>query len=590
MNVFSIFRDHIISALHDLATDGIIPKNVLLDAVTAEPPRDSSHGDISTNAAMVLAKSAGMKPQDLARVISDRIQDVSGVDQVSIAGPGFINIRLCRSVWYDVLRQALRAGASFGDSDLGSGHAVNVEYVSANPTGPMHVGHARGACVGDALANLLQKAGYEVTKEYYVNDAGGQIDVLATALYGRYLVACGAIGQDEFDRRLVAKEIQYGGEYLADTAQALKEQDGDRWVHAPEQEWRPALRAFGIDRMMRLIRDDLSALGVCPDIFSSEKVIVDARRVEEMEKELISRDLVYVGVLQPPKGKMPDDWEPRPQTLFRSTRYGDDVDRPLKKSDGSWTYFAGDIAYHYDKYQRGFLKMIDIFGADHGGYVKRMQAAVQAISDGKASLDIKICQLVKLMDEGEPVKMSKRAGTFITLRDLIERVGKDVVRFIMLSRKNDIPLDFDYAKVTEQSRDNPVFYVQYAHARASSVRRHFSTLFPDVDLSASALAGTDLSLLSDPDEMILIRLLGGWPRLVESAAEAGEPHRITYFLGEVAAGFHALWNKGREHTHLRFLDPDNPQISMARLALVQGVMTVLASGLAVIGVEPAEEM
>ncbi|NKD86984.1 arginine--tRNA ligase [Haematospirillum sp. 15-248] len=590
MNVFSVFRDRIVSVLDKLTAEGTLPGGVSFNAVTAEPPRDPSHGDVSTNAAMVLAKAAGMKPLDLAAVIADRLSAVEAVGHVSIAGPGFINIRIEPALWHDVLRCALREGTAFGDSRIGGGHAVNVEYVSANPTGPMHVGHARGACVGDALANLLKKAGYNVAKEYYVNDAGAQIDVLATALYWRYLVACGAVDQAEFDQRLATKEIQYGGGYLIETAQALKERDGTRWVDVPETEWRPILRDFGIESMMQMIRGDLAALGVHPDVFSSEKTIVEARRVEAAEKDLAARDLVYVGVLEPPKGKTPDDWEPRPQTLFRSTTYGDDVDRPLKKSDGSWTYFAGDIAYHYDKYQRGFLKMIDVFGADHGGYVKRMQAAVHAMSDGKASLDVKICQLVKLMDKGEPVKMSKRAGTFVTLRDLIERVGKDVVRFIMLSRKNDVPLDFDYAKVTEQSRDNPVFYVQYAHARASSVRRHFATVFSGVDVSATALAEADLSQLSDPDEMAVIRLIGGWPRVVESAAEAGEPHRITYFLGDVAAGFHALWNKGREHTHLRFLDPDNQPLSVARLALVQGVMTVLASGLAVIGVEPAEEM
>lgn len=590
MNLFTLFHSHVLSVLDGLVAAGTLPAGLKTSAVAVEPPRDPSHGDISTNAAMVLAKAAGLKPRDLADHIAAGLKAIDGVTAVDIAGPGFINLRLSFGLWADVLRHALRSGPAFGSSEMGKGIKVNVEYVSANPTGPMHVGHARGACVGDALANLLAKAGYDVAKEYYVNDAGAQVDVLAHALRARYLVACGAISQDEFDRQLAAKEIQYGGEYLIEAAETLKGRDGDRWVDAVEEDWLPALREFGIAEMMAMIRQDLDMLGVKHDVFTSELGLVKAGEVGRAKELLENKGLLYVGVLEPPKGKTPEDWEPRPQTLFKATDFGDDVDRPLMKSDGSWTYFASDIAYHADKYRRGFTQMIDVLGADHGGYVKRMQAAVRALSDSEAELDVKLCQLVKLLDNGEPVKMSKRAGTFVTLREVVDRVGKDVVRFIMLSRKNDMALEFDYAKVTEQSKDNPVFYVQYAYARIQSVKRHFATAMAGTDLSPSALAGVDLSLLADPDEQALVKQIACWPRLIEGAAEVHEPHRVAFALTELAGSFHALWNKGRENADLRFLITENKDLSLARLALLEGVATVIASGLDVLGVVPVEEM
>ncbi|GAB3455227.1 arginine--tRNA ligase [Insolitispirillum peregrinum] len=592
MNIYNEFKTLIVQALAALAADGAIPAGLDTSKITVEPPRDPAHGDMATNAAMVLCKAAGMKPRDLADQLAAKLMALDGVDSAEPAGPGFLNLRIARGLWDRALCSALQAGASYGDSQMGGGEKVNVEYVSANPTGPMHVGHGRGAVFGDALAALLAKAGYAVTKEYYVNDAGAQVDVLARALHGRYLVACGAISQAEFDRRLQAKEYQYGGDYLVETAEILKSRDGDRWVAADEAEWLPALRAFGISEMMVLIKRDLLALGVEHNVFTSELGLVQAGQVAKAKEALEVQGLIYTGVLEPPKGKLPDDWEPRPQTLFRASQFGDEVDRPLQKSDGSWTYFASDIAYHHDKYVRGFNQMIDVFGADHGGYVKRMQAAVKALSAGTAHLDVKLCQLVKLMDNGEPVKMSKRAGTFITLREVIDHpgIGKDVFRFIMLTRKNDAPLEFDYAKVTEQSKDNPVFYVQYAHARACSVQRNFIEAFPDADVSAEALAGADLSLLADDDEVGLMKLIAAWPRAVEQAAESHEPHRLAYFLHDVASAFHALWNKGREHTHLRFVEAGNLPLSRARLALVWGMVTVIASGLSVFGVEAKKEM
>jgi arginyl-tRNA synthetase len=466
---------------------------------------------------------------------------------------------------------------------IGGGEHVNVEFVSANPTGPMHVGHGRGAVVGDALAGLLAKAGFEVQREYYINDAGAQVDILARSAYLRYREALreetGPI-PDGF----------YPGEYLIETGRALAERDRRKWLGRPEAEWLGPIRDFAVERMMALIRADLAALGVNHDRFVSERDLVEKGAINECLASLEQRGLIYTGVLEAPKGKLPDDWEAREQTLFRATRFGDDVDRPLKKSDGSWTYFAADIAYHRDKFRRGFNNLIDVWGADHSGYVKRMQAAVRAMTDGAAALDVKICQLVNLSDRGVPVRMSKRAGTFITLREVVDEVGKDAFRFIMLTRKNDQALDFDFAKVTEQSKDNPIFYVQYAHARAASVMRHAAEQFPDDDLSDAALSEAPLDRLSDPSEIALIRLLAGWPRLVESAAEAHEPHRIAFYLQEVAAQFHVLWNKGKDEATLRFILASEPELTRARLALVRGVAIVIASGLAVFGVEPVQEM
>ncbi len=589
MNLFKTFKNDIDAALAQLVADGLLPQGIDTSKVTAEPPREESHGDVATNAAMVLSKAAGKKPRDIADSLAVELRKHPAVVAVEVAGPGFINLRLAESFWYERLADILVAGAAWGDGER-TGRRVNVEYVSANPTGPMHVGHARGAVVGDALASLLAKSGVDVTREYYINDAGAQVDVLAQSLRGRYLVEMGKITQADFERMREEGVVQYGGEYVRDCALALIARDGDRWADAEEAEWLAPFRDFAIDHMMGMIREDLAALGVKHDVFTSERDLVRSGKVDAALKFLEERDEVYTGVLEPPKGKTPDDWEPRPQVLFRATRFGDDVDRPLKKSDGSFTYFASDIAYHQDKYLRGFADMIDIWGADHGGYVKRMQAAVKAISEGGGGLDVKLCQMVNLLKGGQPYKMSKRAGTFVTLRDLVDAVGKDVVRFIMLTRKNDAQLDFDLDKVLEQSRDNPVFYVQYAHARCHSVLRHAAEMWPDVDISGAALAKVSLSRLTDPAELSLIKLMAGWPRLIESAAEAHEPHRVAFYLNDVAAGFHGLWNKGKDDTSLRFLQEDDREVSLARLALLRAVADVIASGLAVFGVEPKEEM
>ncbi len=583
MNIFNSFRDDILRLLEEMAQGGALSSGLDTTRVTVEPPRDPAHGDLSTNAAMVLAKPAGRSPRELAEALRARLAGHRHVVAAEIAGPGFINLRLEDAVWRDRIVDILKAGTDYGSSTAGGGRKVNVEYVSANPTGPLHVAHARGAVIGDALAALLQKAGYDVTREYYINDAGAQVDVLARSAHLRYREALG----DEIG---TIPEGLYPGDYLKDVGKALADRDGTRWRDKPESEWLAPVRDFTIDLMMSRVREDLLSLGIHQDVFSSERAMVASGGVEAALKVLEERGLIYVGVLEPPKGKTPEDWEPRPQTLFRATEFGDDVDRPLKKSDGSWTYFAADIAYHYDKFRRGFPVMIDVWGADHSGYVKRMQAAVTAITEGKGALDVKICQLVKLMREGEPVKMSKRAGTFVTLAEVVEEVGKDVVRFIMLTRKNDAPLDFDLAKVLEQSRDNPVFYVQYAHARCRSVLRHAEAELGAVAVTPRSLAEAPLDRLDDPAEMALIRQMASFPRMVEIAAEAHEAHRIAFYLYDLASSFHALWNKGKDEASLRFLLPDDPALTRARLALVQAVATVVASGLAVMGVTPVEEM
>ena len=590
-NIFNDVRGLVVAAIGDLVAQGVLPQGLDLARVAVEPPRDPAYGDLSTNAAMVLAGAIKENPMALAERIAPAIAarelatgDYRGYGlTVAAARPGFLNIRLIPEAWHAQLRATLRAGTSFGDSTLGAGERVNVEYVSANPTGPMHVGHGRGAVVGDALAALLAKAGFAVHREYYVNDAGAQVDILAHSLYLRYREALGEeIG--------AIPEGLYPGDYLVETGRALAERDGRTWLGRPESNWLAPVRDVAVEAMMALIRDDLASLGVRHDTFASERRLVEAGAIDECLAALGERGLIYTGVLEPPKGKTPDDWEPRPQTLFRATQFGDDVDRPLRKSDGSWTYFAADIAYHRDKFRRGFADLIDVWGADHGGYVKRMQAAVRAVTDGAAALDVKICQLVNLFDRGAVVRMSKRAGTFVTLREVIDEVGKDVFRFMMLTRRNDQALDFDFAKVTEQSKDNPVFYVQYAHARAASVMRHAAEEFPSDDLSDPALAEAVHDRLVDPAELALIRQLAQWPRLVEGAAEAHEPHRIAFYLQEVAAQFHMLWNKGRDEATLRFILASDAALTRARLALVRGVALVIASGLAVIGVEPVEEM
>ncbi|WP_343564821.1 arginine--tRNA ligase [Kiloniella sp. b19] len=583
MNIFKALRATILEDLNSLVAEGKLADGLDFSRINAEPPRDASHGDIATNAAMVIAKAAGQKPRDLAGLLAGKLEQRSEIRTVEIAGPGFINLRLDTAFWYQQLSLILESREAYGESDLGAGRTINLEYVSANPTGPLTVGHARGAVIGDALAAILKKTGFAVTKEYYINDAGAQVDVLANSAYLRYREA---LGEDigEIPSGL------YPGDYLVKVGQDLAARDGDRWMKAEQDEWLPVVRTFAIDAMMDLIRADLGELGVEMDLFSSERALHEAGGVDEVFKFLEERDLLYVGVLEPPKGKAPEDWEPRPQTLFKATLFGDDVDRPLKKSDGSWTYFAGDMAYHLDKYRRGFKDMIDVFGVDHGGYVKRMKAAVKALTDNEGELDVKLCALVNLMRGGEMVRMSKRAGNFVTLRDMTDEVGKDVIRFMMLTRKNDMPLDFDLEKVLEQSRDNPVFYVQYAHARTCSVLKHAREECADLDLSDDGLKAADLTLLKDEGEIALIRQLAEWPRLLEGAAEAHEPHRIAFYLYDLAAALHGLWTKGKDNAQLRFILPDQPELTQARMALVRATGLVIASGLSAYSITPAQEM
>jgi len=583
MNVFNHYRAAIEEIVGGLTADGTLPADLALNRISVEPPRDPSHGDISTNVAMVLAKPAGRKPRDLAGMIAGRLSESDGVDSVDIAGPGFINLRLDAGLWPRQIAEILQAGVSYGDTDIGAGQPINVEYVSANPTGPMHVGHARGAVIGDVLAALLAKAGFDVTREYYINDAGVQVDVLARSAHLRYREALGEnIGE--------IPDGLYPGDYLVHVGHALAETQGDALLSAPEEEWLPIVRDVAISEMMELIREDLAALGIEHQVFRSERSLHDEDAISAVVSELEDRDLVYWGTLEPPKGQKPDDWEEREQYLFRSTGFGDDIDRPLKKSDGSWTYFAADVAYHLDKFRRGFGEMVDVWGADHKGYIRRMQAAVEATTDGKGVLDVRICNLVNLFENGEPVRMSKRAGTFVTLREVVDQVGKDVVRFMMLTRGNEAPLDFDLKQALEQSRDNPVFYVQYAHARACSVLRNAGDQMPGLSVDDSSLAKADMSSLTDEAELTLMKLLAGWPRLVETAALAREPHRIAYYLNDIAAAFHGLWNKGNEDTSLRFLIPENENGTLARLGMVRAMAVVIASGLAVMGVKPVEEM
>lgn len=589
MNVYSEFTDKIQAVIQDMKDAGEIAGEVDASRVLAEPPRDLSHGDVATNAALVLSKAVGMKPRDLADMIVPRIAADANVTSAEVAGPGFVNIRLSDDFWRDRLRELLKVGPAAQIPDVGKGRTANVEYVSANPTGPMHVGHARGAVYGDALAALLEAVGYDVTREYYVNDAGAQVDTLAWSAYQRYRQALGETVAEE------AFEGLYPGEYLIEVGEALAREHGSALKEAVGDAVRGdgdlpealiPVRDFTINAMMDLIRSDLAGVGIKQDVFSSENAMVQSGGIEACLKKLEDKGLIYTGVLEPPKGMKPDDWEPVPQTLFRSTDFGDDLDRPLKKSDGSWTYFAPDIAYHNSKVERGFDLMINIFGADHAGYVKRLKASVAALSDGKADFDILLTQLVNLYENGEPFRMSKRAGRFITLRDVVDAVGKDVLRFIMLTRKVEAPLDFDLVKVKEQSKDNPVFYVHYAHARICSVLRNAAEAGFDV----SGLDCADLSFLKDEAEIALIRALARWSRVVEGAAESHEVHRISTYLYEVASEFHGLWNKGRDDPSLRFLVEGQADLTRARLALIDGVRQVIAEGLHLFGVEPLEEM
>lgn len=581
MNIFRYFGERVEAAVNGLVSEGVLPPGLDLSRITVEPPRDASHGDLSTNAAMVLAKPAGAKPRELADRIAAKLAGEEAVTEVTVAGPGFINLRLKPAFWLARIPDMLRAGDAYGASDLGTGEAVNVEYVSANPTGPMHVGHVRGAVFGDALANLLEKIGYRVCREYYINDAGGQIEVLARSAMLRYREALG--------ETISIPEGLYPGDYLKPVGQALAAMHGKTLLEMDEAEALKIARETAVEAMMELIRGDLAVLGITHEVFFSELSLHRSGAVEKTLKKLEDKGLIYVGVLEPPKGELPDDWEPRPQTLFRSTQFGDDTDRALKKSDGSWTYFAPDIAYHLDKFERGYRTLIDVWGADHSGYIKRMRAAIEGVTGGEAEFDVKVCQMVRLFRNGEPVRMSKRAGDFVTLRDVVDEVGKGVVRFMMLTRKNDAPLDFDFAKVMEQSRDNPVFYVQYAHARIHSVLRNAAET-GSYDLSDAALANADRSCLRDEAEMALVRLMATFPRQVEQAALAHEPHRIAFYLDDLAAAFHALWNKGKDDHSLRFIQADDRDATLARLALIRAAAHVIAAGLGILGVEPIEEM
>ena len=579
MNLFADIRALVIECLDAMVTAGELPAGLDFANVAVEPPRDAAHGDMATNAAMVLAKPAGQNPRAIAEALAGRLGADSRIELAEVAGPGFLNLRLSASVWQGVVRHAI-AEAGFGRSSMGKGEKVNVEFVSANPTGPMHVGHTRGAVFGDALAALLDFAGYAVTREYYINDGGAQVDVLARSAYERYREANGLEPQ-------IAEGL-YPGDYLIPVGEALKAKYGESLIDKPEEDWLADVREFATAEMLQMIREDLALLGVKMDVYSSEKALFGTGKIEAAIDELRKQGLIYEGVLEPPKGKLPEDWEPREQTLFRSTDFGDDVDRPVKKSDGSWTYFAPDIAYHYDKVERGFDQLINVFGADHGGYVKRLKAVVAALSNNRVPLDIKLVQLVKLFKNGEPFKMSKRAGTFVTLRDVVEQAGADATRFHMLTRKNDAPLDFDFDKVVEQSKDNPVFYVQYAHARVSSVLRKAREAGIAVD--DATLAGADLTILSHAAEISVAKKIAEWPRLIEIAAKGHEPHRVAFYLYELASDLHALWNRGNEDASLRFLQEGDIATSQAKIALIRAVSVVIASGLGILGVTPAEEM
>ncbi|MBA4223704.1 MAG: arginine--tRNA ligase [Methylobacterium sp.] len=587
MNIFETFSARLATVLTGLAEAGRIPAGLSLARVVVEPTKDAAHGDLAINAAMVLAKEAGMAPRALAELIVAELAKDGDVLKAEIAGPGFINLTLQPAVFTAVLKSAVLAGTEHGRGAAKGEPRINVEYVSANPTGPMHVGHGRGAVFGDALASLLAFAGHDVTREYYINDAGAQVDVLARSAFLRYREALGEdIG--------AIPEGLYPGDYLISVGQALAKEYGPSLRDKPEWDWLPLVRQAAIDGMMAMIRDDLAALGVVHDLFFSERSLQgrdgNSNAVHQTIEDLRARDLIYEGRLPPPKGQKDEDWEDREQTLFRATKFGDDVDRPLLKSDGSYTYFANDIAYHRSKFTRGFAEMIDVWGADHGGYVKRMQAAVKAVTNGEGALDVKLCQLVRLLRNGEQVRMSKRSGDFVTLREVIDEVGRDAVRFMMIFRKNDATLDFDLAKVVEQSKDNPVFYVQYAHARCASIFRQAAEAFPDLDLTPQALAEADLGLLTDESEIGIVKMIAAYPRMIDAAASSHEPHRVAFFVHDLASAFHSLWNKGKDSPQLRFVNQTDRKSTSARLAFVHAVRSVLASGLAVVGVTAPEEM
>ena len=580
MNLFAEIRSTVLDAVAQMQAEGALPEGLKTDAIAVEPPRDAAHGDMATNAAMVLAKPAKMKPRDIAEALAARLAADPRIDSADVAGPGFLNLRLGLAVWHAVPAAVLGLGDAYGRLDMGQGQRVNVEFVSANPTGPLHIGHTRGAVFGDALAALLEFAGYAVVREYYINDGGSQIDTLARSVYLRYLEAHG--------QAVEFPAGTYPGDYLIPLGQALKDKVGDQFLDKGEQVWMEDIRAFAIEAMLDLIREDLAALNVTMDLWFSEKSLYGTGRIEQAIEDLRARDLIYDGTLPPPKGKLPKDWEAREQTLFRSTAYGDDEDRPVMKSDGSWAYFAPDIAYHYDKVVRGFDQLINVFGADHGGYVKRLKAAVSALSEDRVPLDVKLVQMVKLFKDGAEFKMSKRAGTFVTLRDVTDAVGPDVTRFMLLTRKNDQQFDFDLDKALDQSKDNPVFYVQYAHARVHSVLRKAREA--GIAMDDATLSAADLSGMTHPAELALARKLAEWPRLVEIAARTHEPHRVAFYLYDLASDLHALWNRGNDEPALRFLQEGGPATSQAKIALARAVTVVISAGLGILGVTPVEEM
>ena len=585
MNIFSEVEARVSTALEALKSEGTLPADLSLPVFDAEPPRDPSHGDIAVNAALVLAKAAKMKPRDIAEALKAKLEAHSDIAKIEVAGPGFLNITFKDEVWHNLVRAILNFGGRYGAGPVRDAGKLNVEYVSANPTGPMHVGHCRGAVFGDALANLLVFAGYDVTREYYINDAGGQVNVLARSAYLRYREALGEdIG--------AIPEGLYPGDYLKPVGEALAEQHGHSLVSMPEEQRLPIVRAFAIERMMAMIKDDLAALNIRHDVFFSEASLQSggADLIKAAIEELRQKGLIYEGKLEKPKGHDDDEWEDRVQTLFKSTAFGDDEDRALQKSDGSYTYFAGDVAYHYDKLRRGFRHLINVFGADHVGYIPRIKAVVAALSDKYADLDVKVVQLVRLFKAGEPFKMSKRAGTFVTLRDVVDEVGRDPVRYMMLYRKNQEALDFDFAKVTEQSKDNPVFYVQYAHARSASVLRNAIEQIPGLDVSKAALGEADLSILTDPGEIDLVKRLAAFPRLIDGAASAHEPHRLAFYLYDLASALHSQWTRGNDSPHLRFIQSNDGVATSARLALIAATKTVIKSGLEILGVEAPDAM
>jgi len=585
MNLFKDFETRVVTALQTLDCVQDKGTEISFERVGVEPPRDPTHGDLSTNAAMVLAKRVGSNPRALAEDLSRVLERDDDIEAISVAGPGFINMKLSPRYWQRTLSAMIESGDQFGRGTPGAAGSVNVEYVSANPTGPMHVGHCRGAVVGDTVANLLAFVGYDVTREYYINDAGGQIDVLARSVYLRYREALGE------DIGAIPADL-YPGDYLVPVGKALAEEFGERLRAMKQAEWLPIVKDRSIDAMMAMIRDDLAALNIVHDVFFSERRLHadNGKLIREAINDLTFKGHVYKGKLPPPKGQLPDDWEDREQTLFKSTSVGDDQDRPLIKSDGSYTYFAADVAYFHDKFERGFAEMIYVLGADHGGYVKRLEAVANAVSEGQSKLTVLLCQLVKLYRDGEPVRMSKRAGDFVTLRDVVDEVGRDSVRFMMIYRKNSEPLDFDFAKVTEQSRDNPVFYVQYAHARCHSVFRQAREMFPEIEIDSVDLSQKVVDRIDHESEIQMVAKLAEFPRVVEAAARFREPHRVAFYLYDVASAFHAHWNKGKDSTELRFINHTNPELSLARLGLVKAVASVLKSGLSITGTNAPVEM